>query len=550
MFKWLKNIGPGTLVAAAFIGPGTVTLCTIAGAQFGFSLLWAMLLSIIATIILQEMAARVGIFTQKDLATVIKEQISSPFLTNMAIFLILSAIVIGNTAYEAGNISGATLGLTAIFGDAYKSFYPIIIGSIVFVLLGFGNYKILEKSLIGLVILMSFSFLISAFITKPDWVALFNGLLIPSIPQNSILIIIGLVGTTIVPYNLFLHTSLVTEKWKNPDDLSLVRKDLILSISLGGIISLGIMVAAASISSEGVNNALDLAKGLKPLYGSMAKYFLGLGLFAAGITSAITAPLAAAYVARSCFGWKKNLKDIKFRLVWSIVLILGIVFSSLDYKPIKIITFAQVSNGILLPITAVFLLWLVNKTNVLGEFRNSKLQNTISIIIIFDNNNSWFERNFKCILMIELNCDVGEGMNNESSLMPYISTCSIACGGHAGDIESMTNAVSLALKNNVKIGAHPSYPDKENFGRKSMIISNETLKKTIVSQIKALEKIAQNSNSKLSHIKPHGALYNDIAKNQDRANSFLDAIESFKSTYKLFVPFGSIIAKEAKATRF
>jgi len=383
MFKWYKNIGPGTLVAAAFIGPGTVTMCTIAGARFGFALLWAMVLSIFATIFLQEMAARVGIITQKDLAAVIREQISSPLLKKLAVLLILGAIVIGNTAYEAGNISGAALGLTAIFGASFTSYYPIIIGGIAFVLLSFGNYKILERSLIALVLLMSFSFIISAIITKPDIIALLKGMFIPSIPPESTLIIIGIIGTTVVPYNLFLHASLVNEKWKKASDLSFARKDLVISIIVGGIISIAIIISAASISGEGINTVLDLTKGLEPLYGSIAKYFLGIGLFAAGITSAITAPLAAAYVARSCFGWEKNLKDIKFKLVWAGILVLGILFSSLDFKPIKIITFAQIANGLLLPIVAIFLLWLVNKAAVLGKYKNTNIQNIVSALIIF-----------------------------------------------------------------------------------------------------------------------------------------------------------------------
>ncbi|MGB5364374.1 MAG: divalent metal cation transporter, partial [Aureibaculum sp.] len=113
--KWFKNIGPGTLVAAAFIGPGTVTLCTLAGVNFGFTLLWAMVLSIIATIVLQEMAARLGIISQKGLSEVIRGEIKNPLARKVTIILILSAIVIGNAAYEAGNISGGILGLETIF---------------------------------------------------------------------------------------------------------------------------------------------------------------------------------------------------------------------------------------------------------------------------------------------------------------------------------------------------------------------------------------------------------------------------------------------------
>jgi manganese transport protein len=382
MFKWLKNIGPGALVAAAFIGPGTVTLCTLAGVNYGYSLLWAMTLSVIATIVLQGMAARVGIVTQKGLATVIKEQISSPILRKLSIVLILVAIVIGNTAYEAGNISGASLGIEAIIGNFSFNFYPFLIGVVAFVVLYIGNYKILERSLIALVILMSFSFLLTAIITKPSFSLLFKGMVIPTFPENSMLTIIGLIGTTVVPYNLFLHASLVKERWKLKSDMKFAQKDTLISIILGGIVSMSIIVSASSISNSTINNGADLALGLAPLYGEFAKYFLGIGLFAAGITSAITAPLAAAYVANSCFAWNVGLKSIKFRIVWSIILFIGVLFSSLKVNPIEIIKFAQVANGILLPVIALFLLWVVNKSAVLGEFKNKILQNIISVIII------------------------------------------------------------------------------------------------------------------------------------------------------------------------
>ncbi|MBT8317327.1 MAG: Nramp family divalent metal transporter [Lutibacter sp.] len=382
MINWFKNIGPGVLVAAAFIGPGTVTVCTLAGVNFGYTLLWAMTLSIIATVILQEMAARVGIITQKGLADIIKEQIKFPWLKKIAIILILSAIVIGNAAYEAGNISGASLGISAIVGESYYIFYPISIGIIAFALLYIGNYKILERSLVVLVLTMSISFVLTAIITKPDISLMFKGILIPSFPKGSMLTIIGLIGTTVVPYNLFLHASLVKEKWKKQSDLTFARKDTYISIILGGFVSMAIIIAATSIQGYEIKNGIDLAKGLEPLYGNFAKYFLGIGLFAAGITSAITAPLAAAYVANSCFGWNASLKSLRFRFVWFLILALGVLFSSLKINPIEIIKFAQVANGILLPVIALFLVWIVNKTAVLGTFKNGWLQNVFAGIII------------------------------------------------------------------------------------------------------------------------------------------------------------------------
>lgn len=387
--NWFKNIGPGPLVAAAFIGPGTVTVCTLAGVNFGFSLLWAMMLSVIATIVLQEMSARLGIIAQKGLSEVIRLQISNPLLRILAIILILSAIVIGNAAYEAGNISGSVLGLENLFGvnnialgALNVNLFSIVIGVIAFVLLFIGNYKVLEKTLISLVVLMSLAFMITAIMTKPDVSQILNGLFVPKFDDDSILTVIALVGTTVVPYNLFLHAALVKEKWKHKSDLKFARKDTFIAVVLGGIVSMSIIISAAAIKSFEVNNASDLAKGLEPLFGDYASIFLSLGLFAAGITSAITAPLAAAYVASGCLGWKSNLKSRRFRLVWMGILGLGVLFSSTGLKSIEIIKFAQVANGLLLPVIAGFLLWIMNQSSVLGKYKNSLLQNIMGFIIL------------------------------------------------------------------------------------------------------------------------------------------------------------------------
>jgi len=393
------KLGPATLVTAAFIGPGTVTLCSIAGAQYGYMLLWTMVLSVIVTIVLQNMAAKLGLLTQNGLATIIKDAFSAPLLKILALILIIAAIVIGNTAYEAGNISGGMIGLSAIFpnstvvvGSVNVNYQSLLIGVIAFVLLYFGNHKILEKSLIGLVILMSLAFVLTMLISKPDLGAVFKGLLIPKIPKGSLLTIIGLVGTTVVPYNLFLHAALVKDKWHSPSDLKFLTKDTFVAVILGGIISVAIIITAASSGLNNITNAADLAKGMEPLFGRFAAYFLAIGLFAAGVTSAITAPLAAAYVFTNCFGWQSDLRAPKFRAVWMTILGIGIIFSSMGFKPIEIIKFAQVANGILLPIMAVFLLWLSNKATLLGTYKNTALQNfiaaIITLIIIFLSANS------------------------------------------------------------------------------------------------------------------------------------------------------------------
>ncbi len=338
---------------------------------------------------LQEMSARLGIISQKGLSEIIRTEIKHPVLKAFTIILVLSAIVIGNAAYEAGNITGGVLGLQTIIGNpnieingVSMNFLSVITGLIAFALLYIGNYKLLEKVLIGLVILMSFAFLVTAIMTKPNVSEIFEGIFIPKVSNDSLLTVIGLIGTTVVPYNLFLHASLVKEKWHKMSDLKYVRNDTVIAIVLGGLVSMCIIISAAAIQSKDINNASDLAKGLEPLFGSFAKYFLAMGLFAAGITSAITAPLAAAYVASGCLGWHSNLKSKKFRGVWMFILLLGVLFSSLAIKPIDIIKFAQVANGILLPVIAGFLIWIMNKSSVLGVHKNSIKQNIFGFIIL------------------------------------------------------------------------------------------------------------------------------------------------------------------------
>ncbi len=387
--KILKDIGPGVLIAAAFIGPGTVTVCTIAGAKYQFVLLWAMVFSIIATIILQEMSARLGLISRKGLAEVVRNEIANPAFKWLAIVLIMSAILVGNAAYEAGNISGGVLGMELLRAQAYLdigsiklNIYSLELGAVAFIVLLMGDYKFIEKTLVFLVVLMSLAFITTAIITTPNLIEVFRGLLIPSIPQGSLLIIVALIGTTVVPYNLFLHSSLVQEKWSGAKDLSKARKDTHISIIGGGVVSMAIIISAAAIQNSDVSNAVDLAEGLKPLFGDYAKYLLAIGLFSAGITSAITAPMAAAYVAAGCFNWDADLKSTRMRMVWMFVLSLGIVFASLGFKSIEVIKFAQVTNGLLLPLIALFLLWVMNRKQVLGAYVNSNKQNILGGVIV------------------------------------------------------------------------------------------------------------------------------------------------------------------------
>jgi len=378
-----KKIGPGVLVAAAFVGPGTIAMCTLAGVRFGYALIWALLVSILATIALQGMAGRIGVVTQSGLVDVVKGELKNPWARKLVIVVVLGAILIGNAAYEAGNIGGATLGLEQLFPQQQlMPFYPLLVGLFIFVLLWFSNYKILERIFVGLVALMGVCFVICALLTQPSISDILQGMFVPSLPEGSLLTVIALVGTTVVPYNLFLHASLVKEKWKSDKDLKAVKWDTAISIGLGGLVSLAILVTASAAPIDDVSNVLDMAKGLEPLFGKMAVHLMGVGLLAAGITSAITASLAAAFVASSCFGWGGGMQDKRFKMVWGFVLFCGVFFLSFDIQLIQVIQFAQMANGVLLPIMAILLLWIVNRTSVMGPYKNTWIQNVIGIAIV------------------------------------------------------------------------------------------------------------------------------------------------------------------------
>ena len=389
----LSSIGPAALVTAAFIGPGTITTCTLAGASYGYALLWALLFSVIATIVLQEMAARLGIVARKGLGEALNAHFHSGVGRVIAVLLILSAISIGNAAYETGNILGGALGLEALFGEVSLftsgklsfSIWGPVIGSIAFLLLLLGSYRKLEKALVTLVILMSLLFLATMVVLAPQLSEIVKGLFVPKIPVGAILTVSGLVGTTVVPYNLFLHAAIVQERWKDKDDLKAARLDIWISILLGGLVSMSIVITSAVAlfgSGKEIQNATDLAIQLHPILGNWATGFISIGLFAAGLTSAITAPLAAAYATCGILGWKKDLKSKRFRSIWMVILAVGIILSAIGLKPVPVIIFAQAANGILLPIIAIYLLWVMNDKKLLGKHTNPLSLNMIGGMVV------------------------------------------------------------------------------------------------------------------------------------------------------------------------
>lgn len=378
-----STFGPGFLVAAAFIGPGTVTTCTLAGAGFGNALLYALAFATLTTIILQNMTGRLSIGSGRDLAQNLREYPRNKSTQILFIILTLSSITFGCAAYEAGNIIGGSLGLESITGMDQRLWVGVISAAAFLILLQ-RKYHLVEKFLIFLVCLMSISFLATFIIIRPDMGEVIKGF-VPSFPDNSIYLILALIGTTVVPYNLFLHSSAVAQKWKGKDNLKYVRRDILLSVSLGGILSMAIVVTSSAAffgRSVSLQNGAQMAQQLSPLFGPAANILFGLGLFAAGLSSAITAPYAAAFATSGVLGWKKGADSQPFKMVWTGVIVVGFLVSLLKISPIGVIIFAQVANGLILPVASIFLLLILNSRKQMGDLVNNRFQKVLGLLII------------------------------------------------------------------------------------------------------------------------------------------------------------------------
>lgn len=434
----LKSIGPGAMIAAAFIGPGTVVTSIKAGGSFGYSLLWAVAFSTIACLIFQEMAARLGVAGQVGLGEAIRKKVSHPALRFVSVTLVIAAILIGNAAYEAGNITGASLGFSIAMPNASEKNsstkdsktkedessidasaplksqastapstapptsqgpHPVVfvVAFVAFGLLASGQFKWIERFLVGLVAVMGLIFFVTAIVLRPSVSEIFRGLLTPTIPkgEGGLMSVLGLIGTTVVPYNLFLHASAAKKRWTDPTQIVEARWDAFLSVLLGGVITGAILVsAAASLPPETTNGQLELFVGnVESMFGRAGVWFLSIGFFAAGLSSAITAPLAAAYATSEILGWnanatssgqalRSNERDVRFIFVWAGILLTGLALACLGLKPTYLILLAQVANGILLPVVAIFLVVVMNDRNIVGDYRNGLTSNLLGGLVV------------------------------------------------------------------------------------------------------------------------------------------------------------------------
>lgn len=355
----------------------------MAGAKFGYSLIYALVFATITTIILQEMTGRLSLASQHDLAQALREFPQKSLTRTFFILLTLSSITFGCAAYEAGNIIGGSLGLEMV-SSIPRKYWVALISVIAIFILSRKKYKLVEKFLILLVFLMSLSFLTTLVIVKPDIASALKGF-VPSFPSNSLYLVLALVGTTVVPYNLFLHSSAVKQKWSQASHLSEVKKDLLLSICLGGLISVSIVVTSAVAfygSGTSLERGAQLAEQLKPLFGPFANFLFGMGFFAAGMSSALTAPYAAAFASAGVMGWKGGHEARGFKGVWLGVILVGFVVSLFKFSPLAVIVFAQVANGLILPVASIFLLVILNNRQKMGHLANNWKQNILGGLII------------------------------------------------------------------------------------------------------------------------------------------------------------------------
>ena len=362
-----------SVIAAAFIGPGTVTTAATAGVNHGYALLWAVLFSTGACLVLQEAAARLTVVSGRNLGQALRETYPGGIRGAVVLLLVLGAVVLGCAAYQAGNILGGVVG-AALMIPMSRQVLTIAIGAVAAMLLLLGAPGAVAKALGVVVGIMGVCFLGTAVLLRPSLTELVAGSLVPSVPAGAGVLALGLVGTTVVPYNLFLGSGLAKGQ-----KLSDIRFGLTVAVILGGLISMGVLVVGAAL--EPPFSFLRISEFLSGQLGGWAATAFAVGLLAAGLSSAVTAPLAAAVTVSSLFGrgsrrWSPA--SWRFRSVWGGVLVVGVAFGVSEARPVPVIIAAQAFNGVLLPLVAVFLLLAVNDRRLMGSAGlNGRFSNVI-----------------------------------------------------------------------------------------------------------------------------------------------------------------------------
>lgn len=359
-----------SVISAAFIGPGTITTSVTAGASFGLQLLWAVTLGMLGCLVLQETAARIVIGSSLNLKEA-AARASGKKGVNLVIFTGL-VIILGCAAYEAGNILGAVSGLNILTGTDTR-LLTLMVGLAVSAILWFNKRHLISAIMTFLVALMGVAFIALAFQQDFSLGELIVSASVPQIPAGSALLVLGLVGTTIVPYNIFLGSGISRDK-----TLAEMRIGLTVSVLTGGLITGAIVVAGTAVNS--FSSFPELAGLLERKMGNVGSWALAVGLFAAGFSSSVTAPYAASLVAATIFGWDE---PGRLRWVWGLVLITGLIFGLSGIKPIPVILTVQALNGLILPLLVALLTILVNHPKVLPAALRPSLYYTIVLLMVF-----------------------------------------------------------------------------------------------------------------------------------------------------------------------
>ncbi len=366
-----------TIISAAFIGPGTVTTALRSGSLFQTRLLWTVLFSILACYVLQEASSRITIATGRSIGHVISKRYRQYKYFNIN-HLLTYLIIFGCAAYQAGNLVGAMEGIKLSFDIERSVLLMIICLSAGFVLWG-GRISTISRILSVFVLLMAVIFILLAFQIETSIITITGHTFIPRMPVNSSLYIIGLVGTTIVPYNIFMGSGMSHNK-----NLSETRFGLSIAIIIGGLITFLILLSGILIHTEFTFGNIALV--LKEKLGHWGTLGFSAGLFAAGFTSSITAPLAAAITGQSLYQEKMisaSKKKLYFRISWIFVIITGMVFGLLNYKPVPLIITAQAINGLILPFLGVSLFLIINDRSLIPvKYLNSASYNLLMILVI------------------------------------------------------------------------------------------------------------------------------------------------------------------------
>ncbi|HEX2934173.1 MAG TPA: Nramp family divalent metal transporter [Bacteroidales bacterium] len=382
-------LGPGIITGSVDNDAGGITTYSVAGAVYGYNLLWTLIPSFIVLVIIQEMNARMGIVTGKGLADLIRE--NAGVKVTFFIFLGLLLADIGNTTTEFAGVAGSM----EVFGVSKYVSVPIV-GIVVWVLVVKGNYKIAER----IFLLFSVSLLmyvVSALMGKPHWGEIGKSMLHPQLEINgqSLAMIIGIVGTTIAPWMQFYMQSSVIEKGLKMKNYKYSLIDIWVGCVATVVVAFFIIIACASTLHENgiqINEAKDAALALKPLAGELASQVFAFGLFIASIFSATILPLATAFYVCEAFGFEAGIdkkwdEAKEFYLLYTGILILSIVIILIPNAPLIFISlWSQVINGILLPVVLVCMILLVNNKKIMGNYVNKPINNiigwsTVSILI-------------------------------------------------------------------------------------------------------------------------------------------------------------------------